>query len=149
MTKKKQNLSAKLNKANPGPRVYFAHPMSTYGTFSEKLALKAIAKRFKGWKIINPSDEEIVGAVRVLYPLAGMDLFDVIVSKADAVVAMPFKDGLHGAGVFSELTAANRARVPLYLISAFPDKAISELDYRSVVAASVNETRARINCKIQ
>lgn len=124
-------------------KIYFAHPMSTYGTSTEKKAIAKIKKHFGELaEVLNPSDEQFVAAIKVIYPHTGMCVFDLIAAKADIVVAMPYADGRHGAGVFSEITAAHRAGKKIFEISdAF---IIEELNYFECEALSVSETRHRI-----
>jgi len=132
-------------------RVYFAHPMTEYGTKLEARAIRAIEKRFKysaernseTLEVVNPSSDKICGAATALYPIAGMGLFDLLAQGCDATVAMPFPDGSYGAGVFSEISAAFRRGRPLCKID--PETLeISPLSFYEAHGLSVSETRARI-----
>jgi hypothetical protein len=143
----------KKKKAGKYHKVYFAHSMSAYETPHERKAIKAIER----WlvndyglpriEVVNPGDPKIMDAVAVLYPLAGMGLFDAIAVKSLMVFAMPFKDGIYGAGVHSEVAAADRAGRQTFSVDPKTYE-INRLDFRAMTALSPNETRARIDAKV-
>jgi hypothetical protein len=126
-------------------KIYFAHHMNEYGTALEERAIVAIKEHFAsiGGELINPGSPEIGAAAKTLYPLVGMEMFDVIARNCDIVVAMPFIDGKFGAGVYSELLAARRAKRPLYRVD-LETLQISPMDFLEIEGLSISETRKRI-----
>ncbi len=88
-------------------RVYFAHPMITYGSVREEEALEAIAKRFPVAEIINPAD---LGAD------VEMREFFQLVRDADVVVFIASTNGTIGRGVHSEVEHAKRLGKKVFLL---------------------------------
>lgn len=125
------------------PRLYFAHPMSEYRTPLERKALAAIRKRFPKHEVVNPSDPIFCAAVDTLYPLTGFDLFDAVARYSNVVVAMPFSDYVHGAGVFSEIASAQRGGAKLFEIDPSTLR-IKTLEFKKVRSLSVEQTKKRI-----
>jgi hypothetical protein len=138
-----QSMQTGVKSRSKPMRIYFAHPMSEYGTLLEKNAIAKISEMFPTDQIVNPNSPDITSAVKTLYPLMGMDLFDSIARNSDMVVAMPFPDGKFGAGVYSEVAAAQRAGKKIMVI--YPqDLEIHNLNFFNVEGLSVSETRERI-----
>lgn len=128
--------------------IYFAHAMSTYGTIKEKKAIQTIQKRWVKGIVLNPGDPAWEPHVRFLYPMCGMGMFNLIAQRADMIIAMPFQDGKFGAGVYSELAAANQMSIPMFLIDP-KDFDISSLNFMDAQPLSVAETRARLKLGLQ
>ena len=120
--------------------VYFAHPVSDYGTQWEEDAMRAIraCQDFEGWEILNPNRPGFEAGYRE----RGMQFFIERCDECDAVVAAPFPDGNYGAGVGKEVFSFIMRRRPIYLI----DRAtltIAPGIVRPVL--SVDDTRLRLN----
>jgi hypothetical protein len=118
-------------------RVYFAHPVSDYGSRYEQECLERIKEEFPEANIVNPNSS----IYEDNYRCYGMKYFEDLAANCDVVVAAPFRDGHFGMGVWRELDAAGRGGNTVCVIS--PNN-ISEVDYRDVVPLSINETRRRI-----
>jgi len=88
--------------------VYYAHPMSWYGTDNEQADLQLLRLNYD--HVINPSSEEIKARLSD-YMRSGqpvMELFaDIIRNEADVVAFRPFADGMLGAGVAREVFEAH------------------------------------------
>ena len=95
--------------------VYFAHPVSDYGSTWQAKALMAIraCQDFEGWDITNPDRPEFEAGYRA----HGMQFFIERCDECDAVVAAPFPDGNYGAGVGKEFFSFVMRRRPVYLIN--------------------------------
>lgn len=93
-------------------RVYFAHPVSDYGTSWEAAAETAITKALPGCDLVNPNAPDHEAA----YQARGMTYFLEVCAGCDAVVAAPFPDGNFGAGVGKEAFTFVIARKPVYLL---------------------------------
>ena len=124
------------------PRLYFAHVITDYGTVFEQRALRALADAFPDHEIINPGNPAYTDAIGVLYPLAGFELFEAIARRCEIVVASPFPDGLHGAGVYGELKAGKAAGAQVLELGR--DYSLRILDLDGVTPLSVAETKARV-----
>lgn len=120
--------------------VYFAHPMSTYNTKREAKCIKQIKNRYPDWTILNPNDPIHHQACKACG--GGMEYFALLVNRCDAVVALPFKDGEHGAGVYYEMNAAFQRKKTIYEID--PDEGIiKEVSLYDIRPLSISETRHR------
>ena len=90
--------------------VYYAHPMSWYGTDAEKADLQLLRLNYD--HVINPSSEEIKQALEHYIKAHGhaniMQFFaDIVHHQADVVAFRPFSDGRIGAGVAREVFEAH------------------------------------------
>lgn len=87
-------------------KLYFAHPINTYGTPLERELLARIADRFPGYEIVNPSDQihkDEVARLKKDDPKANvMPYFITLVGSCQVGVVLPFRDGMWGAGVWAE-----------------------------------------------
>lgn len=92
--------------------VYFAHPISDYGTPWEVAAETAIGLALPGFDIVNPNRPDFDDSYRA----KGMQFFMDRAAECDALVATPFPDGSFGAGVGKEAFAVMMARRPIYLL---------------------------------
>ena len=83
-------------------RIYYAHPISMYGTEQERIHKEQIARQFPGATIDDPSE----------HMNESMDYYLGRVKRADIVVFSPFEDtdrnidGRIGAGVGLEINTA-------------------------------------------
>lgn len=80
-------------------KVYFAHPINTYGTILEKFALEYFSINYPHWEIINPNLLEHQEG----YKSDGMDYFKGVVLSCDKLVAIGFGDNSIGAGIAKEM----------------------------------------------
>lgn len=97
--------------------VYYAHPMSWYGTDHEKADLQLLRLNYD--KVINPSSDVIKHKLRDWTDrrLPVMDFFaNLIHFDADEVAYRPFSDGMIGAGVAREMFEAHIWGKPLVRI---------------------------------
>lgn len=136
-------------------KLYFAHPINTYGTPLEQNMLKIIRDRFPDHEIVNPSDRvhvDAVEAIRAKDPKANvMPYFIALVDSCATVVALPFGDGMLGAGVWAEVNQVYRNAGDVWLIIDPANCLIVNVPRESQGAdcvprtrLSVEETRARI-----
>lgn len=91
-------------------RVYYAHPMSWYGTNLEQKDLGFLQSKFRS--VLNPGAPEIEAMVEQ-WKRQGLDVMGtfakMIHEQADAVAFRTFKDGRLGAGVGREVFEAKIA----------------------------------------
>jgi len=93
-------------------KIYYAHPMSWYGTEREAADIAAILSQSpKGTEIVNPAEAPFATLVAEYKATdkAGeiMSIFVDAVVQSDAIAYRTFNDGYLGAGVAQEvLTAA-------------------------------------------
>lgn len=83
-------------------KIYFAHPMSHYGTEYEKMCLENIQNVFPKAEIVNPSDEHHVETYKS-WKKHGMRYWKQLVAGCDAIVFATYKDGEVGMGVYTEI----------------------------------------------
>ena len=120
-------------------RVYYAHPMTTYGSEQEQADLELIRVVFgPDAEIINPNHPDHQAGCKIL----GMTYFTEIVKLCDAVVGRSFEDGEWGSGVYAELAAAGAARKLVYEIDD-EYNVLNEIDYKSIRPLSIQETKFR------
>lgn len=91
-------------------KVYFAHPISSYGSGQEKqivLALQAM-----GLTVVNPNDQEHQDKVKEIQEKFSdrneasrlvMEYFISICRPCDGCIILPFPDGSLGAGIVKEV----------------------------------------------
>lgn len=127
--------------------VYFAHPINTYKTEIEINCLQLIKDKF-GDNIMNPSDDLIqkhLQEYRQEYPNDYMVYFKDLLNECDAIVYLPFRDGMIGAGVWYECKVMNDKGGALYVID-LENNVILDIDFGTVDSKklTVEETRIRI-----
>lgn len=88
-------------------RLYYMHPVNTYGTDLERQQLEFLAKRFPGWEIVNPNTPEHDQAYNELKAKTGngMIYFVRLAASCHGGVLLPFSDGQIGAGIWKEAMA--------------------------------------------
>lgn len=125
-------------------KLYFAHPINTYGTDLERDLLVAITFKFPDHEIVNPSDQihkDMVAKMRADDPRANvMPYFIELVESCNDAVVLPFGDGRWGAGVWAEADQIHWKGGSVWVIN--PTNHF--VTYVSKVRLSVEETRARI-----
>ena len=131
-------------------KIYFAHPINTYGTFIEYACLSLLRSLFPDAEIVNPSDEkhkQMVKALKAADPEANvMSYFLELVNGCDAVAILPFSDGMIGAGAYDEAVVGKEAGGSVWIISLDP-LSISrarDRDLHSGRKLSIEDTRARV-----
>ena len=119
---------AELKATAKGPLIYFAHPMSTYGTEYEALAIKAL--ELQGLTVLNPAEawvQESFQQFRADYPDQYMQFFKLLCDACALCAIMPFPSGLEleglsradtakpmlGAGVIYEMDTFFRRNAPV------------------------------------
>ena len=89
-------------------RVYFAHPVTDYGTERERRALDDLAAQ--GWYVENPNQPQHQAG----YDRDGMVYFQRLAASCDALIFVRFPNGAIGAGVGKEIDAAQGNGIPVY-----------------------------------
>ncbi|MFC1757054.1 hypothetical protein ACFLZC_02790 [Patescibacteria group bacterium] len=106
-------------------KIYFAHPVNTYGTPLEEMMIIIIQETFPGFVIENPNQEKHrIGYAKWKEKYenhvvkSGMNYFyDEVLADCEAgTVAMPFADMRFGAGVASETIYTIKKDRNVYLI---------------------------------
>lgn len=126
-------------------KVYFGHPVSYYGTITEKLLINSMMRGFPNWHIENP-DQSIHDEGYKRYKLEKDDgmlyFFEEVLPLMDAGVFLPFEDGMFGAGVYAEAKFLADNGKPIYEIDY--DGGLSKLVLDESRKLSVEETRKRV-----
>lgn len=118
-------------------KIYFAHPINTYGDQIEKYAIDAIHRLYPNCTILNPNTIEN----QICYQKYGMDFFKELVLMCDRVIVLPFSDGSIGAGISKEVQWAINAGIKVILLHPF--NSIEEIfDLKSHRVLTVDETRS-------
>lgn len=134
--------------------IYFAHPvnyyegsnLNTHGTVESTLE-KSIKQYFPYLNIFNPNQDFNQDNYFVWKEEFGNGMkyyFDVILPEMIAVVGLPFKDGMIGAGVAGELTEFTSTQRLSFEINHYGKiTSISELAIKNR-RLSIEETRRRV-----
>jgi len=86
-------------------KLYFAHPVNTYGQPIESDLVEFIRLSFQDWDIENPNQKKHQDGYADFKKRTGNGMnyfFDEVLPSMDGVIGMPFLDGKIGAGVFGE-----------------------------------------------
>ncbi|PIP73004.1 MAG: hypothetical protein COW88_03310 [Candidatus Lloydbacteria bacterium CG22_combo_CG10-13_8_21_14_all_47_15] len=106
-------------------KIYFAHPINTYETPFEGIALEVIKRRFPNHDIICPNTP----AHAAEYTAHGMSYFtERLVPQCSVTIGMPYPDGKFGAGVASEIRKAFELKQDVYVLmicQSFSDLSVS------------------------
>ena len=136
--------------------VYFAHPLTHYGTKFEQSCEQTIVGEFKlmGKDIIvfNPNQvwlDRLYTARKRDKVDDAFAIFEEITSVCDITVGATFHDGMLGAGVFKELKKSVQCGCPTYLLYG-KEKTLMpfDLDVHKRMALTIEETRERIKEKV-
>jgi hypothetical protein len=121
------------------PKVYFAHPVSTYNTILEKMVI-AHLERQGAHLLINPNTPEHQEG----YKNEGMEYFKKIIEACDYVYVLPFPDDFSiGAGIAKEINwALEKGIKVVYLKPRFEHEEIFFL--RGYNVLTVEETRDKL-----
>ena len=132
----------------PPPLVYFAHPINTYGTPLEVELQRKISRKFRHATVINPGDathEEVVREMKKSDPTTNvMGYFVGLVHSCNALVALPFLDGMWGAGVFKEALIAHERGLTVWEIDPITKKISKRSSLPTDKMLSIEETRSRV-----
>lgn len=96
-------------------RVYLAHPIGTYGSRRERLAIELIER--DGHQVVNPRERQYAEACG-----RGMEGWVRLAAACDAIALLPFKDGKMGRGMHLEMKAAHAAGKPIYQVDALVER---------------------------
>lgn len=97
----------------PKEKIYFAHPINTYGTGFEGIALEVIKQKFPDHEIICPGTPEHEDG----YRKQGMSYFtEILIPQCSITIGMPYLDGAFGAGVAAEIKKAFELGQNIYVI---------------------------------
>ncbi|MCF7835858.1 MAG: hypothetical protein K9M15_01935 [Candidatus Marinimicrobia bacterium] len=104
------------------PKIYFAHAVNTYGTIWEKSAIDRLQRKFPYFDIENPNQPHHQEEYKKWKEECGngMNYFfeEVLPICTAGCVAMPFLDGLLGAGVAGETIWHFNAGNKIWLMEA-------------------------------
>ncbi len=117
--------------------VYYAHPVTDYGTEFEAGAVETLADRFG--EVVNPNGPDHAAA----YASQRMGYFQELAAGCDALAFSRFPDESVGAGVAKEIVAASEAGRRVWEYTRNGDVMPSGPDAAGG-ALSVEETRATI-----
>lgn len=110
----------------PRPRLYFGHPINTYGTPLETRLLAVLAEAFPHHEIVNPSGPEHQAGYAEYEKTrrdedgkpTGMGyFFEVVLPTCHAGAHLAFRDGMFGKGVFGEATWQCERGLPVWEIT--------------------------------
>ena len=95
-------------------RIYYAHPMNTYGSAIEKEDIETLAKL--GFTVLNPSDEYFQNSFlkyKQENPNNYFQYFSDLVSTCQALAFRAFPGNLIGAGIAAEIKIAEKLGLPI------------------------------------
>ena len=134
-------------------KIYFAHPISEYGSDREK---KIITKlEGLGFEVVNPSAPEHQNKVEELQSQFNersvaskkiMEYFTALSIESDACFFQSFPDGSLGAGVVKEINSLLEENRKVYQVSLDDGKlSINEVsDLNDHICLDVDNTRAML-----
>jgi len=129
-----------------GQRIYFGHPMNTYGTPLERALLTVIDHAFPDWEIENPNQEHHQDGCRRWEVSTGNPMeyfFYEVLPHCHAGIFLPFRDGRWGAGVFGEAKVLLGQLRPIWKIN--PEGVMSSVRILDDdLRLSIEETKSRI-----
>ena len=129
-------------------RLYFGHPINTYGTELERELLAKIAERFPGTCIVNPAEPEHQEGVKRWQEKQGWSMgyfLKELVPTCDLGVFLRFRDGKIGAGVYGEVTSLEARTCSVYcFVEEAGNWRIIPWSPNHRDALTVEETRVRI-----
>jgi hypothetical protein len=127
-------------------KIYFGHPMNTYGTPLETRLLAEISEAFPSLYIENPNQPRHQEGCRRWEAETGNPMgyfFSEVLPSCCAGIFLPFRDGKWGAGVFGEAIVLMEQECPIWEIS--PGGIITPIDaLNGSLELSIDETLARI-----
>ena len=127
------------------PKLYFGHPVNTYGTELEEKLLGAIAVAFVGWEIENPNQPKHEEGYQRFKKENGNGMLyftEKVLPLCKSGIFLPFRDGKWGAGVYKEAKYFADWNFPVWMINPL---GIIEYTYlQEIHPLSVEETRERV-----
>lgn len=126
-------------------KIYFGHPINTYGSTLEQELIEKISLRFPYFCIENPNQKHHQEGYRHFKETTGNGMsyfYKIVLPSCRAGIFLPFRDGKWGAGVFGEALALKNENCPIYTIDHLGK--IKPVDLKSVTALSVTETQKRV-----
>lgn len=126
-------------------RIYFGHPVNTYGTALEERLLEAISLAFEGWEIENPNQpkhEEGYQHFKKENSNGMLYFLEKVLPQCQSGIFLPFRDGKWGAGVYKEAKYFTDWNFPIWTIN--PLGVIEYIYLQDIHPLSVEETRERI-----
>jgi len=140
-----------FNRLSSQAFLYFAHPVNTYGTASERKLVPYIfeffLQAFEVVKIENPNTEEHCknyAKWKQAYASNGMNYFiEEVLPKCNCAIFLPFRDNTIGAGVWKEVQYFLNLQLPVWMINR-TGKITPILSRPKHLCLSVKETKSRI-----
>lgn len=128
--------------------IYFAHPINTYNTEYEEMAIESIKSRFPNSIILNPGEQQYQDGFKDYVnnsPKEYMGYFRDLVNTCSVVVFLPFRDKKIGAGVRYEIYHLHQRFDEIYEIDPedFSIRKVN-MEYVDENTLSIDETRRRI-----
>lgn len=120
----------KFNDFNP--KIYFAHPKSTYGKPIESECIQIIREEFSNCEIINPADYQETFKKYRSENSDYMKFFNDLISSCDKLVYLPFRDGMVGFGIIYEIDCIDPNEI--YEI---------DVDTKKITKVEINEVKSR------
>lgn len=129
-------------------KMYFGHPVNTYGTELEWRLLSLVTERFPQWEIVNPGDAAHEAGYQ-RYRAAksgGMGyFFEEVLPECQSGIFLPFRDGAWGAGVHGEAKFfLDRQRLVWRITHEGAIRLLGASLLAALPVLSVEETRERI-----
>ena len=106
-------------------KIYYARPISIFGTEEEKRQKEMITKA--GFELHDPNKKELIER----YKKEGMKVFLEEVDKCEGLIFSSFVDGKIGAGVKAEIDRALENNKPVFEIPNLIGRTLSVEDTRS------------------
>jgi hypothetical protein len=126
-------------------RLYFGHPINSYGTDIEKKLLRYISIMFRGWEIENPNQELHQKKYEQWKKKTGNGMDDYFLKRVlpncQGGVFLPFHDGAFGAEVYAEAKFLAKQNFRIWTIS--PEGVTTRFDLSKHSPLSTEETFAR------
>ena len=94
-------------------RIYFGHPVTTYGSGVEADAISAIEEHFADGVVVNPNGKDHQAA----YAIEGMGYFERLAESCEVGAFLSFSDGAWGAGVLREARAMKASGKRIYQVA--------------------------------
>ena len=127
-------------------KMYFGHPMNTYGTPLETRLLAAIQQAFPDRDIENPNQQQHQDGCARYATETGNPMnyfYEEVLPACEAGVFLHFRDGKWGAGIFGEAMFLLDQECPIWEIFADGTIVLIE-DLDGSLELGVAETLARI-----
>jgi hypothetical protein len=125
-------------------KVYFGHPMNTYGTEIENKLIGIIEKHFSEYELDNCNQPHHQEAAKKSREETGNSMeyfFKEFIPKMSLGGFLSYRDGMFGAGVYAEAVQMYQERKPIYQIDY--EGIIFEMNLDDSKRLSISETRAR------